>query len=726
MKVNDIKHLEQIIKMCRKNGVDIIKLDGVEFHLGSEPIKRPSVTKQLKSNIPQFASNGITEDTQILGSDGLTEEQLLFYSAQDPTEPQQQVQYMKVTNAPGPKAKITMKTKTTSETMTLSQWWLEKDADKASAQLLASAAYLKESQAYRYRQAAIYARLYGNQSLYSFAGSNMSKMDAATGLPTERPTFNLIQSATDTLVSRISQSRPQPVFLTDNGNYKQRNLAKKLNNFILGEFYHTKAYELAQTSLRDALVEGTGVIHTYETPDMRVGLERVLLTELLVDPNEAMYGDPRQLYRIKLVDRDVLIANFPKLKQKLELAAKAYPDNSADSSKTVSDLVMVVEGWHLPSGKNVSDGRHTLACSAGYLVDEEYTKDRFPFTFLHYSPRLLGFWSQGLAEQLMGTQMELNSILYTISRAIKLVGVPRVFVEDGSKVVSSHFNNEVGSIIKYRGTKPIYEVAQSNAPELYAERDKLIQYGYQQCGVSALQASSQKPQGLDSGEAIRTYDDISTDRFASLSRRYDNMFIDLTYQIIGLARDICEREKSYSTVYPNKNSIKEIDLKSADLIEDSFVVQCFTQSSLPKDPAGRLAKITEMVQSGMISLQEGRRLLDYPDLEQIEKLANAGEERIFQILDEIIETGAYTQPDPFMDLELATTLTVQYINLYGQAKLEESKAQKLRDFFNQIQTLKQAAMAPQPGQAPAAGGPTPQAAPEAPPTSPLIPNGPQQ
>ncbi len=373
------------------------------------------------------------------------------------------------------------------------------------------------------------------------------------------------------------------------------------------------------------------------------------------------------------------------------------------------------------------DGRHTIACSSGFLLDEEYTKDRFPFTFLHYSSRLLGFWSQGIAEQLMGTQMELNSILHTISRAIRLVGVPRVFQEEGSKVTSASHNNEIGVIVKYRGTKPTYEVAPCNAPELYAERDKLIQYGYQQSGVSALQASSQKPSGLDSGEAIRTYDDISTDRFASLARKYDNMFVDLTYQIIDLAKDICNRDDAYSTVYPNKNGTKEIDLKKADLIADQFVVQCFTQSSLPKDPAGRLQKVTEMVQSGMITLQEGRRLLDYPDLEQIEKLANAAEERIFQILDDIIETGKYTPPDPYMDLQLATTTTVQYINLYASAKLEESKAQKLKDFLNQIQTIQQAAMPPQmPQGAPNPAGANPTASPEASPTSPLIPNSPNQ
>jgi hypothetical protein len=628
---------------------------------------------------------------------------------------------MKITKVK-PKNQVTFKTKASDmEQSVLAPWWNEKNPDKAAAMMLTTAAYLKESQAYRYRQAAIYARLYGNQSLYSFAGNNISKMDQTYGLPQERPTFNLVQSVTDTLVSRISQSRPQPVFLTDNSDYRQRNLAKKLNNFIQGEFYQTKAYELAAICLRDSLVEGTGVIHIFESPDHKVGMERVLLTELLVDPNESMYGEPRQIYRIKLVDRDVLYANFPQHKDKIEIAAKSYPDNSADSSKSVSDLVMVVEGWHLKSGKDMRDGRHSLSISSGYLIDEEFSKDRFPFSFLHYSPRLLGFWAQGVAEQLMGTQMELNSILYTISRAIKLVGVPRVFQEDGSKVVAAHHNNEVGVIVRYRGVKPTYEVAPSNAPELYAERDKLIQYGYQQSGVSALQASSQKPQGLDSGEAIRTYDDISTDRFASLSRRYDNLFIDLAYQVIDLAKDIATEQGEYLTVYPNKNGTKEIDLPKATLVEDTFVIQCFTQSSLPKDPAGRLQKVTEMAQSGMISLQEARRLLDYPDLEQVEKLANAAEERILSCLDDIIESGKYTPPDPFMDLDLATQLTTQYINLYAPAKLEESKLQKLRDFFSQIQAIKQAAMPPP---MPQAQG-QPQAVPQPPPQSPLLPNAPQ-
>ena len=625
---------------------------------------------------------------------------------------------------------VTFKTKDLKDTKQAHKWWEAKTDAELAGQLLSTAAYLKESQGYRYRQAAIYARLYGNMSLFNFMGSSSAKMDQMNGLSMDRPTFNLIQSAVDTLVSRISQSRPAPVFLTDNGDYKERRLAKQLNNFILGEFYQTKAYDKATTMLRDALVEGTGVLKVFPTADNKVGVERVLLTELLVDANESIYGEPRQIYQLKLIDRAVLMDMCPKFKSTIKAAETAYPDNSADASKTVADLVMVVEGWRLKSGKDATDGRHTLACTSGVIFDEQFDKESFPFVFLHYSPRLLGFWAQGMSEQLMGTQIEINSILYTISKSIKMVGVPRIFVEDGSKVTSSAFNNEIGTVINYRGTMPTYQVAECVPQELYAQLQRLIDYGYQQCGVSAMQASSQKPAGLNSGEAIRSYDDISTDRSASLSKRYDNAFIDLAYLIIDLAKDIAEETGEYQTVYPSKNGTKQIDLPAMDLLKDPFIIQCFNMSSLPRDPAGRMQKVTEMVQSGMVTLKEGRRLLDYPDLDQVEKLANASEERIFQILDKIVEDGEYTPPDPFMDLQLAGELVVQYYNLYVAAKLEEERAEMLRNFQTQIQDLITAATPPAPpGMPPGAPGAppgaSPQANPEALPTSPLIPNGPQ-
>jgi hypothetical protein len=600
-------------------------------------------------------------------------------------------------------------------------WWTGKSEKEICDQMLTTAVFLKDSQIYRQRQIAIFAKLYGNQSLFNFIGTNIKKLNESSSLPYDRPTYNLIQSCIDTVVARIGQNKPSPVFLTDGSDYRQRTLAKKLNNFIGGEFYQTKAYEKAVIALRDTLVDGEGCFHIYRGADNKVAIERVMVGELFVDPNESMYGEPRQIYRVKLVDRHVLMALVPGKKSQIEMAEQAFPDEQVDASKTVSDQVLVVEAWHLPSGPDATDGKHVIAVSSGLILNEKYEKDAFPFVFMHYSPRLLGFWSQGLAEQLMGTQLEINSILYTISKAMKLVGVPRVFVEAGSKVSDAHWNDSIGAIIHYKGTKPDIEVFKCVPQEMYAHLNTLIQYGYQQAGVSQLQASSQKPQGLDSGQAIRTYEDISTDRLATISKRYDDFFINVAYQVLDVAMDIAKDEGEYDTVFPDRDGARTVSLPEVKSItENPFVIQCFNQSSLPKDPAGRMAKITEMIQAGMISIKEGRRLLDYPDLGQIEKLANAGEERIYKILDAIIEEGDYTPPDPFMDLQLANDTSVSYYNLYSMANLEEEKSQMIRDFYSQVQALKQEAMQPI---APQMVSPNPpQAQPQALPTSPLVPN----
>lgn len=621
--------------------------------------------------------------------------------------------------------KIVMKTRPRlgEAQVVLADWSKTTDPKRLGIDLCGTASYLKTEQTYRIRQLAVDIRLYCGLNVYSYAGSNVSRLDRTKTLPDDRPTFNLIQACTDTLVSRLSQNQPQPKFLTDNADYRQRHLAQRLNHFILGEFYQTKAYEKVTKILRDCIVMGTGALKVYEGEDGKVAVDRVLVTDLYVDDNDSLNGTPQQLVQLKLMDRDKLLSLMPNKHAVsiIEETPNSYPDNAPNSGKTIADQVMVVEGWKLASGPDKTapgyiPGRHVIATVGGALLDEEWHKTKFPFVFMMYSDPFSGFFGQGLATQLFGTQLTLNRVLYTIARAITLVGVPRVFIEQSSKVVKAHNNNEVGVIVTYSGTKPSYEVAPCNAPELYAERDKLIQYGFQQCGVSAMQATAQKPEGLDSGAAIRSYDDISTDRFAALAKKHDNVHIELAYLITETAMEIAERDGKYQTVYPNKDGTKEIDLPAMKFLKDPFVIQCFSESQLPRTPAGRMAYITEQVQAGMLSIKEGRRLMRVPqDLEQNEQLDNASEERIFKILDEIVEDGKYTPPDPFMDAQLATTLTVQYINLYFAAKLEEKKKDLLIQFFTQVQAIIQAATPPPPP-------PVPQANAAPLPTSPLVPN----
>lgn len=604
-------------------------------------------------------------------------------------------------------------------------WWNAASDKDLQDQVLSAAGYLKTNQQYRIRQASVYSRLYGNIPLFNAIGSSFTRANIQNQLPIDRPTMNVVQSCLDTLVSRVTQAKPRPVFLTDNGDSHMRSLAKQMNQFINGELYQTKAYSKGALCLTDAGILGTGVAQVYEdTLTKRVALDRVLSVDLYVDHNEAIYGNPRQLFRMRLMDRSVLAAHFPKEKKVISNAQEAHPDLTADSSDTIADQVIAVEAWHLPSGKDAGDGRHVIVCSSGILLNEDYTKDRFPFAFLHYSPTIVGFWGQPLTEQLTGTQLEINKLLRTTSKAINLLGVPRVLIENGSKISAGSFNNEIGTQIKYSGTKPEFIVAPCMAPEVYQRIQTLIQYAYQQSGISTLSAGAQKPSGLNSGEALREYDDLQTDRFASLVKRYDDFYMDLAHLMIDQAKDIAIRDGSYQTIYPDKDGANEIDLPNAKLLDNPFVIQCYDTSSLPRDPAGRKEYVVEMMQAGIYSQEEGRRLLNFADTEQVDKLAIAAEERILKYLDDIVEKGKYTPPDEFMDLQLALKLVVQYYNLHEPKNLSKARVGQLIDFKKQVDDLITQMTPPPPPQMMPSGPGAPQAVPLPQPQSSILPVGP--
>jgi hypothetical protein len=334
-------------------------------------------------------------------------------------------------------------------------WWNAGSKKELAEKLLATTEFLKQQNSQRYRAASLYAALYGKIPVSGMGGANLVRMSTKAPLPSDRPTMSVITSITDTIVSRLTQNKPRPLFLTDNGDYKARTLAKEMNSFIAGEFYQTKAYEIGELILRDACVFGPGVVKVLETQDKRVGLERRLHTQLLVDANEAFIGKPRQKYELQLVDRAVAMAMFPDFRAMIERAEQAYPDQSG-SNETVSDQILMVEAWRLPSGPDAGDGMHVIGCSAGIALEQEWKKQKFPFVQLDYSPPLVGQWGQGVSERQLGNQNAINGILMTTHKSIRLVGVPRVFVEKGSKVVKAHLNNEVGAIVEYSGTKPEY------------------------------------------------------------------------------------------------------------------------------------------------------------------------------------------------------------------------------------------------------------------------------
>ncbi len=91
MNIPDIKHLQAVIKLCRKEGVEIIKIDGIELVLGKLPEKKPAhKPAAIPESISSYSLGNIDENVQIpiteldIPTDSPTEDQLLFGSS-DPS-----------------------------------------------------------------------------------------------------------------------------------------------------------------------------------------------------------------------------------------------------------------------------------------------------------------------------------------------------------------------------------------------------------------------------------------------------------------------------------------------------------------------------------------------------------------------------------------------------------------------------------------------------------------
>jgi hypothetical protein len=583
------------------------------------------------------------------------------------------------------------------------KWWLAQNNKELTDQLLSTTNYLSKTSQIRVRQASIFARLFSGKPLYNYL-ANVGTLDNSQQLPIGRPTANVCYSCTDTLTSRITQDKPRPVFLTNNAHYRERKISETMNDFILGEFSRLNTYQLGAFACRDSCVIGDGLVKVYRR-DNKVAHERTLATELLVDYNDSYYGRPLSLIQKKMIDRTYAMALDPGKEDIISKAMNGKVDNTPLSTDTVSDQFIVSEGWRLPSGKDTNDGRHVIVCSAGVLVDEPWKRQKFPFAKLGYNPNPVGWFSQSLCEILMPTQMEIYKMLIIASQAIELMGVPRVLIDEFSAILETAFNNNLGSIIKYKNVKPEFINAISNPPEIYEWIKWLIENAYQMSGVSSMSAGNKLPAGLQSGEAQRVYLDTQDTRFAAFQRRYQDFYTDLAYLTIEEAAEIAKDTGEYLTVYPGKDGTREVDLPESVVLKDTYVIQCYEESSLPKDPGGRQAKLSEMFAAGEIDKSEFRFMSKLPDLSQSDSLANALRERILKTLDDIIEDGAkgYKPPDPFIldPSDMATTLVVQYINKYIISDIEKNKIDLLRDWFDHIQFLKAQAAPPPPQPAPA-------------------------
>ena len=309
-------------------------------------------------------------------------------------------------------------------------------------------------------------------------------------------------------------------------------------------------------------------------------------------------------------------------------------------------MVRVYEGWHLGP-----DGRHVIAIDGCTLLDEKWEHEHFPFAFLRYLEKLDSFYGQGIPEELIGTQLEINKLLRDIQKAQHLIAAPKVLKERSSQVSQAHLTNEIGSVIDYTGKAPQFINPTAMSNEIYSHVKWLIQTAYEKVGLSQLSAASKKPSGLDSRPALREFANIESERFAVTEMNYQRFFQELAERTIEWAREIYKDGVSIKT--QNGKFIETIKWSEANLEADEFVTKVYLSSLLPLSPASRLQKIEEFVKAGWMDRETALSQFDHPDIEAWESVETADKELAESMIYDILYHGKYRAPEPEMDLEKA-------------------------------------------------------------------------
>ena len=603
------------------------------------------------------------------------------------------------------------------------RWWL---ANKKNLyqELFAYVSKLDSRQQYRVADNLTFARLYGNYDHVGLDAFNYSRAVSSYNV-SNRVTLNVVQSMVDTVVSKVTKNKPKASFLTSGGDFSLQSKAKKLTKFVEGIFSFTDFYQLAALAFKDSCIFGTGCLKIF-VENGEIKAERVFIGEIKIDDIESYYGKPRQVHQEKWLPKDVVKAMFPGFE--LEIDNASYPDEKTFQNvqgSRLKDMVRVIESWHLPSGPNAKDGKHTICISTATLLDEPYYKDYFPFVFFRWNTRPVGFFGQGLAEQLQGIQLEMNKILRTIQVSMHLVSVPKLLVEASSKIVSSHLNNRIGGVIKYAGTPPQYAPLGGIPGELFSHLDRLFSRAYEIAGVSQLAAQSQKPAGLDSGKALREFNDLETERFMSVAKRYEKCFMDAAEIMIETAKDLYELKGDYKVKAKDGKFIDTISWKDVNMDADKYMMQIFPTSALSSTPAARLADVQDLLAAGFIDKEDALKLLDFPDLEAAMNLLNADSNNLERLIETMMDEGKYFPPEPYQNLENAVRKVQQAYLLYRMQGAPEDRLELLRQFMEDCQNLIEKAAQPEGPPMPMSGGPGPEAgapAPEAP--APQAPAGP--
>ena len=601
-------------------------------------------------------------------------------------------------------------------------WWAPDLSDnEVQSRITNAIARLKKSTIMRRQLDLQHLRMYGGAPM---VGYGLAMFTKPSRMGSSAAGLNIVRSCSDALTAKLCSDEMKASLITsgaDPGGWEVEQKAKGLERYLDGLADEIDEGDIIPAWVLNACVMGSGVLKgtTVGTgKNERPCIDVMPLGTVQVDELEAVYGRPPCFYERRWMDRQELLQMVeesgmkPAAKKKaLESIRKCDKESDEDREQmgyqATGDQVLVTEAYR-PQRRGMPvdpNARHVMTTHGGLIYVEDYEYETPPYVFYSLWPQAgtLGFWGHGIAAQLRNLQYELNVLMQKIQQSFHLLAVGHVLIDKSSKVNKAKIDNQTGSIWEYLGTAPQIIAGSPVAEQVFSHLDRIYQRAFEISGISQLEAASLKPKGLDSGKAIDSYLDVTTERFNICLRRLQKAFVRLKRLQIRLATDISSRNKNYGILSAGKSYATVVHFQKNMLEDDRYVLRIAATNKLGDSLPEQIENVERMVSGGWIDPVTARRLIDFPDTQAFQDLDQSSydvvEKCIAKMLD--FDEPEYMGPEKFMNLGTPSQpgpAIKQVLNSFVRAFTKGAPERNLRlmkKWLSDAQALMQPDPAPQ-------------------------------
>jgi len=506
---------------------------------------------------------------------------------------------------------------------------------------------------------------------YQTVGFNRTFYDDAT----VQTRLNVIKSATDTVVSKISQARVRPFFDAVRGDYQTIKAARAAQDFFDQYFDQQKIYERAPETAKSAMLFDAG--HFWIDED---NLQVMPLPhwELFVNPYEVNVSGIRGCSYGMVFKR-----NYP-----LSMVRKQFP--KAEALNRYSSAARDAVGEFIVF-YDLAAGDKYFCFNSEIIHRKKIDYKRLPVTAMWWSPPILGWSTTCLADDLYTIQVTIDEIQLRIDQAMKQSPFNTVYIPEGSDIKATMLSNEAGLVVPYmEGPGGGMPVVSAPAPisAMYGQLlDNYIQKAYELAGISQLSAQSKKPAGVTAGIALQTLEDIESERHNVTVQAYIHQFV----EIAEIAVEVFDADADVLPPAMNRARIKWGDIKRQ---KDMFRVQFSAGSALAKDPATKIQQI-QSLQSLGINLQPILpQLLEIPDLETAYSATTASYDYVQSVIQHAAENGD-VEFLPIVNMEMLFSETIRWMLRLSADEANKKYIENLAALLEAVLEAQRAAAPPE-------------------------------